>query len=87
LKHIYSSKSHNKNLKLNTITKTWYLSGCFQGFSRKKHWNARGFAREFLWSSHRYRPSKRLKRHGKSSSLHSKKFFCFGVADFLWVTS
>jgi len=28
-----------------------------------------------------------VKRHGKSSSLHSKKIFWLGVADFLWLTS
>jgi len=29
-----------------------------------------------------YRPGKSLKRRGKSSSLHSKKIFCLGVAGF-----
>jgi len=46
-----------------------------------------GFAMEFLRSGQRYRPSKRLKRFGKSSSLHSKKNFLVGGCRFLWVTS
>jgi len=57
-------------------------SGCFQGFSGKKHLNARSFAREFLRSSMLYRLGKSLKRRGKSSSLHSKKNFCLGVRVF-----
>jgi len=52
------------------------------GDLRKKHRNARGFAQEFLRSGQRYRPDKRLKRHDKSSSLHSKKFFGWGVKIF-----
>jgi len=52
-------------------------------FSEKTHLNAHGFARKFLWSSMLYRPGKSLKRHGKSSSLHSKKIFCLGGAGFL----
>jgi len=39
----------------------------------KKCLNARGFAWEFLGML--YRPSKSLKRCGKSSSLHTKKIF------------
>jgi len=63
-------------------------SGCFQGFSEKKRLNARGFAREFLWSGMLYRPGKSLKRRGKSSSLHSKRnFFLGGCAGFLFVMS
>jgi len=62
-------------------------SGWFQGFSEKKHLNARGFAREFLRSGMLYRTGKSLKRRGKSSSLHSKKKFCSGDVGFLWVTS
>jgi len=49
--------------------------GCFQGFLAKKRLNARGFVRKFLQSSMLYRPSKSLKRLGKSSCLHSKKMF------------
>jgi len=41
----------------------------------KKHLKARGFAREFLRSGILYRPGKSLKKHGKSSSLHSKKIY------------
>jgi len=53
-------------------------SGCFRGFSEKKRLNACGFAWEFLWSDMLYRPGKSLKRHGKSSSLHSKNNFLLG---------
>jgi len=70
-----------KNLLLHLIIFDVFnslASGCFQGFSEKKHLNARGFAREFLWSCMLYRPGKSLKRRGKSSSLHSKKNFCLG---------
>jgi len=57
------------------------------GIFGKKHLNARGFAREFLWSGMLYRPDKSLKRRGKSSSLHSNKFLLLGECGFLWVTS
>jgi len=57
------------------------------GDFRKKHRNARGFVREFLWSGKCYRPSQSVKRCGKSSSLYSKNFFWLGGADFLSVTS
>jgi len=53
------------NSALNTLG-----SGQNRGFSRKKHRNALGFAWEFLQYGQRYRPKKRLKRCGKSSSLH-----------------
>jgi len=58
-------------------------SGCFRGFSEKKRLNACGFAREFLWSCVLYRRGKSLKRRSKSSSLHSKKYFCLRDAFFL----
>jgi len=32
-------------------------------------------------------PGQSVKRHGKSSSLHLKKNFLVGGADFLWVMS
>jgi len=38
--------------------------------SEKKHWNAHGFAQEFLWSCKGYRPGWSVKRRSKSSSLH-----------------
>ena len=53
--------------------------------ARKNSWIARGFAREFLRSGKRYRPSQKLKRLSKSCSLHSKNFFVWGVRIF-WVT-
>ena len=62
-------------------------SGCFRGFSGKKCLNACGFAREYLCSCSGYRPGLSVKRHGKSSSLHSKKSFCLGGVVFLWVMS
>jgi len=75
-----------KNLLLHLIIFDVFnslASGCFQGFSEKKHLNAHGFAREFLWSCMLYRPGKSLKRRGKSSSLHSKKNFCLGGGFFI----
>jgi len=59
----------------------------FQDFREKKRLNARAFVWEFLWSGMLYRPSKSLKRRGKSSSLHSQKYFLLGECGFLWVTS
>jgi len=41
------------------------------------------FAREYLRSCSGYGPGRSVKRRGKSSSLHSKKIFCLGVAGFL----
>ena len=57
-------------------------SGCFWRFSEKKRLNAIGFAWEFLRSGMLYRPGKSLKRHGKSSSQHSKKIFLLGMQVF-----
>jgi len=65
--------SHSNTKYLNS-----FVSARFRGFSEKKRLNARGFAREFLQSSMLYRPSKSLKRCGKSSSLHSQKIFLLG---------
>jgi len=67
---------------LNTLAPGW-----FQGFLAKKRLNARGFAQEYLCSCTGYGPGRSVKRRGKSSSLHSKKFFCLGSEVFLWVTS
>ena len=58
-------------------------SGCFRGFSEKKHLNACGFAWEFLRSGMLYGPGKSLKRCNKSSSLHSKKIFAWGCSFFV----
>jgi len=66
---------------LNTLASDW-----FWGFSIKKWLNACGFAREYLRSYMGYGPGRIIKRHGKSSSLHSKTFFWLGRAGFLWVT-
>jgi len=58
-------------------------SGCFRGFSKKEtRLNARGFAREYLHSCSGFGLGRSVKRHGKSSSLHSKNFFCLGVRFF-----
>ena len=54
----------------------WRPATC--GNLKKKRLNARGFAREFLLSGMLYRPSKCLKRRGKSSSLHLKTNFLLG---------
>jgi len=51
-------------------------------FLRHNNRIARGLAREFLRSGKRYRPGQRLKRHGKSSSLHSKQIFLVGGCEF-----
>jgi len=59
-----------------------FASGCFQGFSEKKHLNAHGFAQEYIRSCLGYRPGRSVKRRGKSFSLHLKKYFCLGVVDF-----
>ena len=59
----------------------WRPTG-FGDFRKKTRLNARNFAREFIRSSVLYRSGKSLKRHGKSSSLHSKKFFAWGVRVF-----
>jgi len=40
------------------------------------------FVQEFLQSGKHYRPGQKLKRLVKSCSLHSKKFFWLGDADF-----
>ena len=74
---MYSINRHFGRLHLLTL---WRPLGF--GDFRKKHLNARGFAREFLRSGMLYSPGKSLKRRGKSSSLHSKKIFCLGVRIF-----
>ena len=59
------------------------VSGRNREFSRQNSRIARGFAQEFFRSGKCYRPGQRLKRRGKSSSLHSKQFFACG----LWIFS
>ena len=54
----------------------------FRDFRKKKRLKALGFAWEFLRSGMLYRPSKSLKRCGKSSSLHSKKNILLGGRGF-----
>ena len=56
--------------------------GRFRGFSEKKRLNARGFGREYLLSCTDYGPGQSVTRHGKSSSLHSKKNFLLGGCGF-----
>jgi len=70
-----------------TVTLTLWRPAAFGDFGKKKHWSARGFVREFLRSCKCYRPGRSVKRRGKSFSLHLKKIFLVGGADFLWVTS
>jgi len=48
------------------------------GIFEKKRLNARGFAREYIRSCLGYGPGRSIKRHGKSSSMHSKKFLLGG---------
>jgi len=57
-------------------------SARFRGFLGKKRLNARGFAWEFLQSGMLHRPGTSLKRHGKSSSLHSNEKFLPGGCGF-----
>jgi len=52
------------------------------GDFRKKRLNAHGFVREYLRSCLGYRPSRSVKRRGKSSCLHSKKYFLLGGCGF-----
>jgi len=52
-----------------------FAPGRFWEFLRKKRGNARGFAREFMWSGICYWPGQSLKWRSKSCSLHSKKLF------------
>jgi len=85
--YIISNFIFGSDIMVHIIANT-LASGSFRGFSEKKRLNARGFAREFLWSGMLYRPSKNLKRCDKSSSLHSKKNFLLGgcgffVSDFI----
>ena len=62
---------------------TLLASSRFQGFLEKKRLNARGFAREFLWSSMLYRPGKSLKNAANLLVCTRKKVFCLGGALFL----
>jgi len=66
-----------QNMLLNSLASGW-----FRGFSEKKRLNTCSFAQEFLQSGVLYRPSKSLKRRAKSSSMHSKKIFAWGVLVF-----
>jgi len=56
---------------------TLWRPAAFADFQKKKHLNTHGFAQEIL------RSGISLKKRGKSSSLHPKKFFCLGGAGFL----
>jgi len=58
---------------------TLWNPGGFGDFQKKQRLNACGFAREYLRSCMGYGPGRSV----KSSSLHSKKFFCLGSAGFL----
>jgi len=70
-------KPRDGSFSLNTLA-----LGCFWGFSKKKHLNARGFSREYLRSCMGYEPGRSVKRCGKCSSLHSKKNFLLGGCGF-----
>jgi len=64
--------------ELNSLAPGW-----IRGFSEKKHLNARGFAQEYLRSCMGYGRGRSIKSRGKSSSLHSKKFFAWGIRVFV----
>jgi len=49
---------------------------------QKNSWIARGFEWEYLRSCTGYGPGRSIKKSGKSCSLHSKKFFGWGVLVF-----
>jgi len=51
--------------------------------SRQNKRSTRDFAREFLWSSKHYGPGQKLKRLGKSCSLHLKKILVGGLRIFV----
>ena len=69
-----------------SILTLWRPLG-FGDLKKIKCLNACGFAQEFLRYGMLNRPGKSIKRRSKSSSLHSKKIFCLGVAGSLSVTS
>jgi len=46
---------------------------------RKKSLNACGFAWKYLYSYKGYGPGRGVKRRSKSSSMHSKKIFAWGM--------
>jgi len=50
-------------------------SGRNREFSSQNNRITRDFAQELLWSCSGYGPGRSVKRHSKSSSLHSKKNF------------
>jgi len=62
---------------------TLWHPAAFGDFWKKKRLNARGFAWEYLRSCTGYGPGQSVKRRGKSSSLHSKKFFSWGCEFFV----
>ena len=55
----------------------------FEDSRKKTRLNTRGFAWEYLRSCLGYEPGRSIKRHGKSSSLHLKKFFACGCGFFV----
>jgi len=61
---------------------TLWRPAAFGDFRKIKHINARGFVWEYLHSCTGYRPGRSVKRHGKSSSLHSEKIFAWGMRVF-----
>ena len=69
------------------FVKSWFWTnvtlwepGGFGDFRKKNRLNARGVAREFLYSCILYRPGKSIKKRGQSGTLHSKKkIFAWGV--------
>jgi len=59
---------------------TLWRPAAFRDFQEKNtETHTHVFAWEFLRSSQRYKPGKKLKRRGKSSSLNSKKKFLLGL--------
>ena len=70
----FSQQSLEKAIVLACLT-LWHPL-VFGDFRKKTRLNTHGFAREFLQSSMLYRPSKSLKRRGKSFFPWGVRFFC-----------
>jgi len=76
--HLFFTKVSVKVAFMHKHFNTTFAAGWFQRFSAKKHLNAHGFARDMLQFSRLCRLGEGLKKHSKSSRLHSKKNFLRG---------
>jgi len=76
--HCYQNESYQSESRTLTL---WQLGGF--GDFRKKRLNACGFVLEYLRCYTGYGPGRSVKRRGKFSSLHSKKFFAWEMSFFV----